>query len=252
MKKAIVLLSGGLDSSTVLYFAKEQGFDVHALTFDYGQRHRHELEAAARVARAANVTRHEVIKFDLRRFGGSALTSDIAVPKRRDVKSREVPITYVPARNTVFLSFALAWGEVVGAQDLFLGVNAVDFSGYPDCRPEFIEAFERLASVATKQGQFRIQAPLIAMDKADIVREARRLGVDVALTSSCYDVGQDGRACGECDACQLRLDGFQRAGCSDTIPYRNRMIPCSAGALESLTERIRRIERMLSVRFPPT
>lgn len=222
-EKAIVLLSGGLDSSTVVYMAKERGFHVHALTFDYGQRHRCELQAACRIAKAACVDAHEVISFDLRRFGGSALTSNIDVPKDRDTKSSHVPITYVPARNTVFLSFALAWGEAIGALDLFIGANAIDFSGYPDCRPEFVEAFEMLANVATKAGGFRVHAPLIDMGKAEIVAEAMRLGVDVSLTSSCYDASDDGTACGRCDACQLRLSGFLEAGRIDPIRYAGKL-----------------------------
>lgn len=225
MKKAIVLLSGGLDSATVLYLALEQGFEVFALSFDYGQRHRHELKAASEIAKRARLARHEVISFDLRRFGGSALTDNADVPKGRDLMTGEVPVTYVPARNTIFLSFALAWGEVVGAQDLFLGVNAIDFSGYPDCRPEFVESFQRLACVATKSGHFQVRAPLLKMDKADIVREARRLKVDTSLTSSCYDVDGEGQACGECDSCQLRLDGFRRAGCVDPVAYRKKAKP---------------------------
>ena len=224
MPKAVCLLSGGLDSSTCLAFAKRAGFEVYALSFDYGQRHRVELEAAARVARAAGVADHKTAKLDLRMFGGSALTDQIAVPKGRSVAemSGEIPVTYVPARNTAFLSFALAWAEVLEASDVFIGVNALDYSGYPDCRPEFLEAFEKMANLATKTGvqgrtHLKIHAPLIDRSKADIVRLALELGVDLALTHSCYDPDAGGRACGECDSCLLRAKGFAEAGVVDPV-----------------------------------
>ena len=216
------MLSGGLDSSTCLAFAKRAGFEVYALSFDYGQRHRVELEAAARVAKAVAVADHKTATLDLRMFGGSALTDQIAVPKGRSVgeMSGKIPITYVPARNTVFLSLALAWAEVLEASDVFIGVNALDYSGYPDCRPEFLEAFEKMANLATKTGvegrtRLKIHAPLIDKSKADIVRLALELGVDVALTHSCYDPDAQGRACGECDSCLLRAKGFAEAGVID-------------------------------------
>ncbi|HVX10235.1 MAG TPA: 7-cyano-7-deazaguanine synthase QueC [Pirellulales bacterium] len=230
--KAIVLLSGGLDSATTLAMAQADGFDVHAISFRYGQRHAIELAAAARVAAAAGVREHRFVDIDLGQFGGSALTSGalasgLAVPKQRTAEqmSEGIPITYVPARNTVFLSLALAWAEVLSAADLFIGVNAVDYSGYPDCRPEFIAAFERLANLATKVGvegtsPFRIHAPLIALSKADIIRRGLALGVDYALTTSCYSPdAATGRACAECDACLLRLAGFRDAGARDPIEY---------------------------------
>jgi 7-cyano-7-deazaguanine synthase len=221
---AVVLLSGGLDSATSLAVAQRDGFDCYALTFDYGQRHRFELEAARRVAEAARVRRHIVLPIDLRAFGGSALTADIDVPKDRTeaTMSTGIPITYVPARNTIFLAIALGWAEVLGAFDLFVGVNAVDYSGYPDCRPEFIEQFERLANVATQagvegRGQFRIHAPLIQLSKADIIRLGSSLGVDYALTHSCYDPDPSGRPCGRCDSCLIRRDGFASAGIPDPL-----------------------------------
>ncbi len=224
IKKAVCLLSGGLDSATCLAFAKRERFELYALSFDYGQRHRVELEAAARVAESVGVHDHRVVKLDLRMFGGSALTSDLTVPKGRspDEMSRDIPITYVPARNTIFLSFALAWAEVLGSSDLFLGVNALDYSGYPDCRPEFLHAFERLANLATKAGvegrmRLTIHAPLLDKSKADIVRLAEELGLDSGLTHSCYDPDESGRACGECDSCQLRAKGFAEAGILDPI-----------------------------------
>jgi 7-cyano-7-deazaguanine synthase len=223
---AVVLASGGVDSTTVLAIARSEGFAVHALSFDYGQRHRREVEAAARVAKALGAADHKVVAFDLRTFGGSALTSGLAVPKGRppEAIAAGIPVTYVPARNTIFLAFALGWAEVLGAQDLFIGVNAVDYSGYPDCRPEFIEAFERTANLATKAGvegtaRFRIHTPLIRMTKAEIIRKGLSLGVDFALTHSCYDPAPDGRACGACDSCQLRRKGFAEAGSPDPIPY---------------------------------
>jgi 7-cyano-7-deazaguanine synthase len=226
-KKAIILLSGGLDSATTLALAKAEGFDVHAISFRYGQRHAVELSAAMKVAKAFGVSEHRIVDIDLSQFGGSALTSDVAVPKRRTAEemSKGVPITYVPARNTVFLSLALAWAEVLPADDLFIGVNAIDYSGYPDCRPEYIEAFQRLANLATKAGveggsRFRIHAPLIAMTKAQIIGEGLRLGVDYSLTTSCYSPDPATlRACGACDACLLRRAGFREAGVADPIEY---------------------------------
>jgi len=223
-KLAVVLLSGGLDSMVCAGLAREAGFGVLALTIDYGQRHRVELEAAKRIAELL-ADRHIVLPLDLRAFGGSALTSDMAVPK--DGLGTEVgggiPVTYVPARNTVFLSLALAWAEAAGARDLFVGVNALDYSGYPDCRPEFIEEYERLAKLATKAGDegesFAIHAPLLHMTKADIAREAARLGLDAGLSHSCYDPGEGGAACGLCDACRLRARGFEEAGLPDPTHY---------------------------------
>ena len=224
---AVVLLSGGLDSTTVLAIALERGFTPYALSFRYGQRHLHELAAAEAVARQLGAARHVVANIDLREFGGSALTADIAVPKGRSVAEMEqgIPATYVPARNTVFLSFALAWAETLGASDIFIGVNALDYSGYPDCRPEYIAAFEALANLATKAGvegrqRLKIHAPLIELSKAQIVREGLRLGVDYASTSSCYDPGEDGRPCGACDACLLRAKGFAEAGVPDPLLLR--------------------------------
>ena len=225
--KAVVLLSGGLDSTTAFAIAKSQGFDIHALSFRYGQRHAAELEAARRVAATLGAKQHVVAEFDLRLFGGSALTADIAVPKDRSVldMSHDIPVTYVPARNTIFLSFALAWAEVLGASDVFIGVNALDYSGYPDCRPEYIEAYQRMANLATKAGvegtqRLQVHTPLIQLTKAQIIREGLRLGVDYSLTSSCYDPA-DGRACGRCDSCTLRLKGFREAGVADPVRYVN-------------------------------
>ena len=223
-QKAVVLLSGGLDSATVLAIARSEGFNVHALSFDYGQRHRIELNAAKRLAQRVGA-QHSVISFDLRQFGGSALTGDSAVPKDRgtDEMSVGIPITYVPARNTIFLSFALGLAEVIGATDIFLGVNALDYSGYPDCRPEFIAAFQTLANLATKTGvegqRFTIHAPLIDMTKAQIIAKGVELGVDYGLTTSCYDPAPDGAACGRCDSCQLRRKGFAEAGILDPTRY---------------------------------
>jgi 7-cyano-7-deazaguanine synthase len=232
---AVVLLSGGLDSSTTLAIAKEQAFEPYALSFRYGQRHRIELEAARSVAAAMSVKKHVIVDIDLRLFGGSALTSDIAVPKARSEEemSSGIPITYVPARNTIFLAFALAWAEVLNARDLFIGVNALDYSGYPDCRPEFIAAFESLANVATKAGiegdsPFRIHAPLINLTKAEIIRKGVALGVDYSLTISCYDPAPDGAACGSCDSCQLRRKGFTEAGISDPTVYQANAMRASA------------------------
>uniref|UniRef100_A0A7C2PF04 7-cyano-7-deazaguanine synthase n=1 Tax=Schlesneria paludicola TaxID=360056 RepID=A0A7C2PF04_9PLAN len=225
-RRAVVLVSGGLDSATTLAIARADGFECHAISFDYGQRHRHELQAAKRVAEAGGAVEQIVVPIDLRAFGGSALTAAIDVPKDRDdaAMSAGIPITYVPARNTVFLSLALGWAEVLGARDLFLGVNAVDYSGYPDCRPEFIAAFERLANLATKAGvegeQWTVHAPLIQLTKAEIIRRGVSLGVDYGLTHSCYDPDDHGRACGHCDSCQLRLKGFAEAGLMDPVEYQ--------------------------------
>ncbi|CCF66530.1 7-cyano-7-deazaguanine synthase QueC [Xanthomonas citri] len=220
MKKAVVLLSGGMDSAAVIALAQEQGFDVYALSVRYGQRHTSELDAAARAAAAQGVIAHKVVDVDLRSIGGSALTDDIEVP---DAGGDGIPVTYVPARNTIMLSLALGWAEVIGANDLFCGVNAVDYSGYPDCRPEFVRAFEVLANLATKAGVegagLRVHAPLQFLSKADIVREGVRLGVDFGLTVSCYRADADGRACGHCDACRLRAAGFADAGIPDPTHY---------------------------------
>jgi 7-cyano-7-deazaguanine synthase len=222
MKKAVVLYSGGLDSTTCLAIARSEGFEPYALSFDYGQRHVQELELARRSAPFAGACEHRVVKIDLRQFGGSALTADIDVPKDRAVDA-EIPITYVPARNTVFLSFALAWAEVIGAFDIYIGVNALDYSGYPDCRPEFIAAFENMANLATRAGveqkAFKIHAPLQQLTKAEIVQRGLGLGVDYGLTLSCYDPTPQGVSCGHCDSCQLRLKGFDEAGASDPIAY---------------------------------
>ena len=216
------MLSGGLDSATCLALARREGYACYALSFDYGQRHRVELEAAARVARSLGAERHQVVEIGLDKFGGSALTADIAVPKARalDAMSQAIPLTYVPARNTIFLSVALAWAEVLESSDIFIGVNALDYSGYPDCRPEFIEAYERMANLATKAGvedrtRLRIHTPLIRLSKAEIIRLAAELGVPFALTHSCYDPRPDGSPCGECDACLLRRKGFAEVGIED-------------------------------------
>jgi 7-cyano-7-deazaguanine synthase len=224
---AVVLLSGGLDSTTVLAIAKSQGFDCYALSFQYGQRHAHELKAAEEIASAQKVSQHVIADINLRAFGGSALTSDIAVPKGRSVSEMAdgIPVTYVPARNTVFLSFALAWAETLGSSDIFVGVNALDYSGYPDCRPEYIAAFEVMANLATKAGvegtqRLKIHTPLISMTKAQIVQEGLRLGVDYSHTSSCYDPGADGRPCAACDSCLLRAKGFAEAGVTDPLYKR--------------------------------
>jgi 7-cyano-7-deazaguanine synthase len=222
--KAVVLLSGGLDSATVLAIAKAEGYDVYALSFAYGQRHSWELECAREVARAGGAKEHRTTTIDLRAFGGSALTAEIDVPKGRapEEMSGEIPITYVPARNTIFLSFALAWAEVLGSSDIFIGVNALDYSGYPDCRPEFIAAFERLANLATKAGvegrqRLRIHTPLISLTKAEIIRKGLELGVDYGLTSSCYDPSPSGAPCGRCDSCVLRQKGFRENGLTDPL-----------------------------------
>jgi 7-cyano-7-deazaguanine synthase len=228
-RRAVCLVSGGMDSAVALAEARVLGFEMYALSFDYGQRHRHELDAAARVAEALGAREQRVVRVDLSAIGGSALTDAIEVPKDRPHASigAGVPITYVPARNTIFLSIALAWAEVIGARDIFLGVNAIDYSGYPDCRPEYLAAFETLANLATAAGtergeRFRLHAPLATLTKADIVRRARELGVDLALTHSCYDPITDRGAvwaCGRCDACRLRLKGFEEAGFADPVPY---------------------------------
>jgi 7-cyano-7-deazaguanine synthase len=227
MKNAVVLLSGGLDSTTTLAIAKAEGFTPYALSFRYGQRHAVELESASRVAEAMGVAEHVIAEIDLRRFGGSALTADIAVPKSRGPEAMGVgiPVTYVPARNTVFLSFALAWAEVLGSSDLFIGVNALDYSGYPDCRPEYIAAYERMANLATAAGvegrqHLKIHTPVIQLTKAQIIARGTALGVDYGLTSSCYDPGADGRPCGECDSCLLRAKGFAEAGLADPLLAR--------------------------------
>jgi 7-cyano-7-deazaguanine synthase len=225
-KKAVILLSGGLDSATALAIAKAQGYEPHALSFAYGQRHQHELAAAGKVAARAGVKEHRIITIDLRAFGGSALTQgDIDVPKDRDlnIPGGGIPITYVPARNTIFLSFALAWAEVLGAYDIFIGVNALDYSGYPDCRPEFIKAFESMANLATAYAEgekhITLHTPLIDLTKAQIIKRGLELGVDYSLTESCYDPDMEGRACGHCDSCQLRLKGFRENGIKDPGKY---------------------------------
>lgn len=223
---AVCLLSGGLDSATCLGVARRDGFDCYALSFDYGQRHRVELDAAARVARHLGAKEHQVAKIDLRAFGGSALTADIEVPKHASVEDLPtgIPITYVPARNTIFLSYAMAWAEVLSASDIFIGVNAIDYSGYPDCRPEFIAAFEAMANLATKAGvegktHLRVHTPLAKLDKAGIVKLGAQVGVDFAQTHSCYDPDPAGRPCGRCDSCLLRKKGFREAGLEDPLPY---------------------------------
>lgn len=225
-KKAVVLLSGGLDSTTALALARSAGYELYAMSFRYGQRHSMELESASRVAKAMGVEKHLIVEFDLRAIGGSALTDSPDVPKERSTEEMAsgIPITYVPARNTIFLSFALAWAEVLGAQDIFIGVNALDYSGYPDCRPEYIEAFEKMASLATKAGvegsmRLKIHTPLIAMTKAEIIKTGLQLCVDYSLTHSCYDPTAEGLACGKCDSCRLRLKGFAEAGVRDPLRY---------------------------------
>jgi len=224
--KAVCLLSGGLDSSVCLALARSQGFECYALSLDYGQRHRVELQSAKRVAQSLGAAQHLVVPIDLRVFGGSALTSDVAVPKGRsaDQMTAEIPITYVPARNTVFLSLALAWAEVLGSSDIFIGVNALDYSGYPDCRPEFIEAYKHMADLATKAGvegrmRLRIHTPLIRLSKAEIVKLGAQLGLDFSLTHSCYDPDEAGRPCGQCDSCLLRRKGFEEAGVKDPLRF---------------------------------
>lgn len=225
-KRAVVLLSGGLDSATTAAIARAHGFRLYALSFSYGQRHRSELEAARRVANAVGVEEHKIAEIDLRIFGGSALTADLPVPKARSIAEVQsaIPVTYVPARNTIFLSYALAWAEVLQASDIYIGVNAVDYSGYPDCRPDYIAAFERVANLATRAGvegttRFSIRTPLIHMTKAEIIETGLRLGVDYAATITCYDPTHAGEACGECDSCRIRLDGFASAGKIDPAPY---------------------------------
>jgi 7-cyano-7-deazaguanine synthase len=229
--KAVVLLSGGLDSTTTLAIAKADGFEPYALSFRYGQRHAFELEAARRIAQRMRAAQHVVVDIDLRLFGGSALTSDIPVPKGRSIEEmgHGIPVTYVPARNTIFLSFALAWAEVLGASDVYVGVNALDYSGYPDCRPEYIAAFEQMANRATKAAvegrqRLKVHSPLIQLSKAEIIRRGLELGVDYALTSSCYDPSATGEACGRCDSCLLRLKGFAEAGAIDPIHYRTEAV----------------------------
>ena len=221
-KKAVILYSGGLDSTTCLAIARDEGYAPYAISFSYGQRHQQELEVARQNARPMGALDHLLVDFDLRKMGGSALTSDLAVPK--DGVGDEIPVTYVPARNTIFLSFALGWAETLGAFDIFIGVNALDYSGYPDCRPEFIKAYETMANLATKagvegQGRVKIHTPLISLTKADIIRKGLSLGVDYGRTHSCYDPAEDGAACGLCDSCRLRLKGFAEAGVSDPIRY---------------------------------
>ena len=226
LKKAVVLSSGGLDSTTAMAIARYQGFEIYSLSFSYGQRHAFELEAAQKVADALGVNEHLVINMDLNKIGGSSLTDDIDVPKERDEQAmtREIPVTYVPARNTIFLSFALAWAEVLESSDIFIGVNAVDYSGYPDCRSEYVDAFERMANLATKAGvegitKIRIRTPLIHLTKAQIIQKGMELGVDYALTHSCYDPSPQGLACGECDSCFLRKKGFKEADVKDPTKY---------------------------------
>jgi 7-cyano-7-deazaguanine synthase len=228
MARAVLLLSGGLDSTTTLAVAQSRGFEIYALSVDYGQRHGVELLRAERIASAAKVRRHATVKVDLRAIGGSALTADIAVPKDRpdEVIAEMIPVTYVPARNTILLGLALGFAETVEAFEIFIGANALDYSGYPDCRPAFLEEFERLANLATKaavegRGRFRIEAPLLSMTKAEIIQEGLRLGVDYSMTLSCYDPDASGRACGACDSCRLRLRGFEQAGCKDPAIYRS-------------------------------
>ena len=228
-KKAIVLLSGGLDSTTALAIAKKSGFENYALSFAYGQRHEIELQFAKKIAEKFGVKEHKIATIDLRTFGGSALTSEIAVPKNQEILQNRIPITYVPARNTIFLSYALAYAEVVGAFDIFIGVNAIDYSGYPDCRPEFIETFEKLATLATaagveNKGHFKIHTPLIKLSKKEIVEEGIRNGIDYSITHSCYDpIIEDNKviSCGKCDSCKLRLEGFKAAGIEDNLMYKN-------------------------------
>jgi len=225
MKRSVVLLSGGIDSTTTLAIAIAERYETYALSFDYGQRHQIEMEAAHRVAKSLGAKEHRVAKIDMRIFGGSALTDDLDVPKKRSETeiAHGIPVTYVPARNTIFLAYALAWAEVIFASDIFIGVNAIDYSGYPDCRPEFIEAFETMANLGTKAGvesrRFQIHTPLIRFSKAEIIHKTVELGVDLSLTHSCYDPSPEGLACGECDSCLLRLKGFREAGIKDPIHY---------------------------------
>ena len=226
IKKAVVLSSGGIDSTTVMAMAKHEGFEIHSLSFSYGQRHAVELEAAHKVADALGAAEHLVINIDLKKIGGSSLTDDMDVPKARDERTmtREIPVTYVPARNTIFLSFALAWAEVLESSDIFIGVNAIDYSGYPDCRPEYIDAFERMANLATKAGvegmtKIKIKTPLIRLTKAQIINKGIELGIDYSVTHSCYDPSPQGLACGRCDSCFLRKKGFKEAGVDDPTRY---------------------------------
>ena len=230
-QKAVILLSGGIDSATALAIVREIGFTVYALSFRYGQRHQVELEAAGRIAKQAGVARHLIVDIDMRPIGGSALTCDIDVPKSRSVEQmgKDIPVTYVPARNTIFLSYALAWAEVIEASDIFIGVNALDYSGYPDCRPDYIAAYEVMANLATKASvegkkKLKIHTPLISMSKAQIIRKGVGLGVDYSMTHSCYDPVKDGSSCGECDSCLLRLKGFQEAGIIDSIKYKKEKV----------------------------
>ena len=234
LRKAVVLLSGGVDSSTTLAIARTEGFDVYALSFDYGQRNKIEIGSAQEVAKANRVSEHRVFSIDLRTIGGSALTGDFEVPMKSKVESRKskvesskfrkVPITYVPARNTIFLAIALAWAEVLGAEDIFIGANTMDYSGYPDCRPEYIEAFEKLAGLATVSGKVRIRAPLMHMTKAEIVVKGISLGVDYSMTQSCYNPAPDGAACGKCESCRLRIRGFEEAGIEDPVSYQQPVV----------------------------
>jgi 7-cyano-7-deazaguanine synthase len=225
-KKAVVLSSGGIDSTTAMAIARAEGFAIYSLSFRYGQRHVLELDSAHKVSKAMEAKEHLIVDIDLAKIGGSALTGVFEVPKGRDSKEmeREIPVTYVPGRNTIFLSYAMAWAEVVGAEDIFIGANSIDYSGYPDCRPEFIQAFEKMANLATKAGvegkiRFRVNAPLLRMTKAEIIRKGVELGVDYGMTLSCYDPSQNGRACGHCDSCILRRKGFHEAGVPDPTPY---------------------------------
>jgi 7-cyano-7-deazaguanine synthase len=225
-KKAVVLSSGGIDSTTAMAIARAEGFAIYSLSFRYGQRHVLELDSAHKVSKAMEAKEHLIVDIDLAKIGGSALTGVFEVPKGRDSKEmeREIPVTYVPGRNTIFLSYAIAWAEVVGAEDIFIGANSIDYSGYPDCRPEFIQAFEKMANLATKAGvegkiRFRVNAPLLRMTKAEIIRKGVELGVDYGMTLSCYDPSQNGRACGHCDSCILRRKGFHEAGVPDPTPY---------------------------------
>ena len=226
-RKAVILLSGGIDSATALAIAREMGFELYALSFFYGQRHKIELQSARQIAGHCGVIKHIILDINLRLFGNSALTDDIAVPKSRSIEemAKDIPVTYVPARNTIFLSFALAWAEVLGSNDIFIGVNALDYSGYPDCRPEYIAAYERMANLATKAGRegkqkLKIHTPLIQMTKAQIIQKGWELGVDFRLTHSCYDPAEQGEACGACDSCLLRRKGFKEAGIPDPTVYR--------------------------------
>ena len=225
--KAVVLLSGGIDSATTLAIAQGMGFEIYALSFCYGQRHVIELKAAENIAKKNKVTQHLILDIDLQKIGGSALTADIKVPKRRSIKElkKRIPVTYVPARNTIFLSYALAWAEVIGANDIFIGVNVLDYSGYPDCRPEYIAAYEKMANLATKAGverkqKLKIHTPLIKMSKSQIIQKGIELGVDYSITHSCYDPSDSGEACGECDSCLIRLKGFKDAGLKDPVKYK--------------------------------